>query len=114
MAEEYHAGRLDHRLTILRGTATASAYNEQVLTFSTYATVWASRRDASAGESYKADAVEAKITARFAVRFSPETATITPKDRVQVEGGLTYDVTKVREVARNKWLEIDAVARADR
>lgn len=112
-AKDYHAGRLDHRVRILRPTRTASAYNEKIATYSLYREVWASRVDASAAESYRADAVEARVSARFAVRYSPEMATVTASDRLQVEGGLTYDVTKVREVSRNQWIEIDAVARAD-
>lgn len=106
--------RLDHRITIQRPTeARDSTTNEVLLTFADYITIWAKRQDASAGESYKAAEVAASISVRFTVRYSPETATITPKDRVMLEDGLTYDITAVRETARNQWLEIDATSRAD-
>lgn len=114
MADLPHAGRLDERLTVLRSTQTFNDYNEPVDAWSTYVALWAERIDASAGEGYRAKEVGAQITAHFRVRYSPQTATITPRDRLQREGGLVYDITGVRELERNHWLEIHAVARADR
>jgi SPP1 family predicted phage head-tail adaptor len=105
---------LDHRVTVLRAVATVSDYNEPVETFSSYITVWMRRIDVSMGETVRAAEVGADITAHFVVRYSPEVATVTPKDRLQLEDGLLYDITGVRELARNQWLEIHAVARADR
>ncbi len=114
MADLPHLGRLDERLTVLRSTQTTNAYNEPVDVFAVYATVWAHRIDASAGESYRAQEVGAQVSAHFQVRYSPETATITPRDHLRLENGLTYDITGVRELARNQWLELHAVARQDR
>lgn len=108
------AGELDHRLAILRYTeGAASGFNEPVITYPLFTTVWAKRTDASSGEAHRAQEVAAEITAHFAVRYSPETATITPKDRVQLEGGLVYNITGVTELQRNRWLEIHAAARTD-
>lgn len=111
---EYHTGNLDHRIDVLRAVRTLGTYNEPVETFTTYATLSAGRTDASAAEGYRAAEVGGQITARFVVRYSPEAATITNKDRIRLEDGLTYDIVAVREVKRNQWLEIDAVARTDR
>jgi SPP1 family predicted phage head-tail adaptor len=111
--ERSNAGQLDTRIEILRAVTTTSSYNEPVAAFTSYVTVWAKRIDASMGESFRAAEVGAKITAHFVVRYSPETATVTPLDRIKVEGGLTYDIVGVRELLRNEWLEIHAVARAD-
>lgn len=108
-----HVGLMDHRLTVLRAAVTVSAYNEPVSAYAAYVTVWARRIDASMGETVRAAEVGASITAHFVVRYSPQVATITPKDRLQLEDGLTYDITGVRELARNQWLEIHATARAD-
>lgn len=108
------SGDLDHRLAILRYTeGAAGPFNEPVVTYPLFVTVWAKRTDASAGEAHRAQEVGAEITAHFAVRYSPETATITPKDRLQLEGGLTYNVTGITELKRNQWLEIHAAARTD-
>ena len=110
----YTTGDLDHRLGLLKRTQTdTSAYNEPVYSYPLQSTVWAKRIDASSGEQMKAREVKAEVTAHFVVRYSPQTSILDPTWRVQVEGGLTYDVTGVRELARNKWLEVHAVARAE-
>jgi SPP1 family predicted phage head-tail adaptor len=108
-----HAGEFDHRITIMRATMTANAYNEQIPTWTAYAELWAKRIDATAGESIRAAQISAQITAHFVVRWSAESATITARDRVTLEGGLNYDITGVRELQRNAYLEIHVVARAD-
>lgn len=108
------AGDLDHRLTLLqRVEGAADGYGAPVVTYEETATVYAKRTDASAGERYKAREVNAEITAHFLVRYSQEASAVDPTYRVQLEGGLTYDVTGVRELHRNRWIEIHAVARAD-
>jgi len=110
-----HYGQLDRRIAIQRATADRNALNEKILTWSTYRTVWAVRRDASGSESYRAQELGAEITARFRVRWSAATATITPSDRI-AEGGTVYAITAVRDLIdaeRRVWIEIDAVARAD-
>jgi SPP1 family predicted phage head-tail adaptor len=114
MVDLPHVGRLDERLTILRAVQTTNDYNEPVDSWTTYATIWARRIDASAGETVRAREVGAQVTAHFQVRHSSQTVTVTPKDRLQLEGGLIYDVTGVRELERNHWLEFHAVARQDR
>ncbi len=106
--------KLDHRITIQRNTPTTNDYNEPVESWSDYITVSAARKDASANESYRAQEVAAQISARFTVRYSPEIETVTPKDRLILENGLTYNITAKRETERNKWVEIDCVARADK
>ncbi len=107
--------KLDHRITIQRNTPTTNTYNEPVESWGDYITVWASRRDASAREGYKAAEVGSEITARFTIRYSSETATITAKDRVILQDGLTYEIVAApRETVRNKWIELDCVARADK
>lgn len=106
---------LDHRITINRiQSSTSSVFNEPVDTFEPYITIWAERKDASAREAYRAQEVGAEITARFKVRYSDETATVTAKDTLTLEGGSTYNITGVRETERNKWLEIDCTVRADK
>jgi SPP1 family predicted phage head-tail adaptor len=105
------SGVLDRRLTIRRAALAPNAFNEAIETWSDYATVWAKRMDASANESYRAQEVGAEITARFTVRWSSQAATISPVDRVSF-GGREYNITAVRDVGRNQWREIDAVARA--
>ena len=106
------SGDLDRRISILRATVAPNAFNEPVETWSTYATVWAARRDASASESYRAGEVGAQITTRFTIRWSPAVADVNPRDRIAFDGR-EYNITAVRNIGRQRWREIDAVARAD-
>jgi SPP1 family predicted phage head-tail adaptor len=100
------------RVTIQRATITYNQFNEPVETWADLATVWAKRMDASAGESYRAQEVGAQITTRFTVLRTSVIANVNPKDRISYDGR-TFNITAVREVKRNRWLEIDAVARAE-
>lgn len=100
------------RITIQRATITYNEFNEPVETWTDLATVWAKRADASAGESYRAQEVGAQITTRFTVLRVTTIAEVNPKDRIAYDGR-TYNVTAVREVKRNREIEIDAVARAE-
>jgi SPP1 family predicted phage head-tail adaptor len=109
------AGQLDRRITIRRATTAANAFNEFVEAWTDYATVWAHRHDVSAAEGYRAQEVGAEISARFTVRVSPVTSSIDARDRIAF-GGLEYNITAVREAeaGRNRFREIDCVARAQR
>ena len=108
-------GRLDRPITVRRATVTYNEFNEPIETWSDLVTVWAKRTDASAAESYRAQEVGAQISARFTVRY-PDLAhlNVNPKDRIAFEGR-EYDITGIREPenTRDRWSEIDAVARAD-
>jgi len=104
-------GQLDRRIVIRRATYAANAFNELVPVWTDYATVWARKHDVSAAEAYRAQEVGAELSARFTVRYSPVTATIDPRDIIAF-GGRVYNITGVRDVERNRWREIDAVARA--
>jgi len=108
------AGDLDRRITIQRATTTRNEFNEPIETWSDLATVWAERTDASAAESYRAQEVGAEITARFKTSYSLLIASVNPRDRIFFDGH-QYNITRVSEPkgTRNRWREIDAVARAD-
>lgn len=106
--------RLDHRITINRLVETVNAYNETAPVFEPFAVLWAGRQDATAGEQWRAAEVGAAIDCHFKIRYSPESATITPKDTVTLEDGKTYNIVGVRELDRNKWIELHAVTRPDK
>lgn len=116
MSAQLQAGDLNRRIAFQRATLSAGGdYNEPQETWATIATVWAKRHDASAGEAYRAQEVGAQISIRFTVRYSSLTRTLTPVDRI-VFDGKTYNITTCREPAgtTRQWIEIDAVARADK
>jgi SPP1 family predicted phage head-tail adaptor len=106
------SGKMNRRVTLQRATVTADAFGGEVETWGTLAEVWVDRRDASAAESYRAQEVGAQITTRFKIRYSATVADLNPRDRL-VYGGLAYQITGVRESVRNRWIEVDCVARPD-
>lgn len=103
---------LDRRITIQRGTPNRDALNSEILDWSDYVTLSASRRAASANERLAQQEVGADFEQVFAVRWSPTTATINPKDRV-VFDGRTYDIISATEIGRREGVLIKATARAD-
>lgn len=106
------AGALDRRVTLQRATVSANAFNEPIETWGTLAVVSGGKRDASANEAYRAQEVGAQISTRFRLRHAPAIADLNPADRL-IYAGRTYNITAVREVERNRWLEVDAVQRPD-
>jgi SPP1 family predicted phage head-tail adaptor len=107
-------GELDRRITIRRVSLVPNEFNELIETWNDLATVWAKRTDASANESYRAQEVGAQISVRFVIRYSVQVADLNPLDRIAFDGR-EYNITRVGEPAgtRNRWREIDAVARAE-
>lgn len=105
--------RLDRKITLERFTySTDPGSGEQVKTWSTLATVWASKRDVSDSERVASAEVSAEIGTRFQIRWDSSWADLNPKDRV-VHDGRTYDIVGVKELGRREGLEISAIARAD-
>lgn len=107
------AGDLNRRITIERFTSTQdSGSGEEVRTWFTHATVWASKWDVSDGERIAAAEVQASITTRFVIRFSSQVSDVNPKDRIAFEGR-SYAIEAVKEIGRREGIEISASARAD-
>ncbi|RRH71998.1 head-tail adaptor protein [Falsigemmobacter faecalis] len=105
------AGALDRRIAIRRAALTNTGLGT-VTTWSEIATLWASRKDASDGEKAVAGTVQSTVVSRFVVRSSVMSRGIRPTDRL-TEGGLTYEITGIKEVGRRDRLEITAEARLD-
>lgn len=107
------AGDLDRRVQFHRAALTDDGYTAAAETWADLGSpVWASKADISDGERWRAGEVQAHITTRFRVRWSAFSAGITPKDRL-VCGGVTYDISGIKEIGRRELLEITAAARAD-
>jgi SPP1 family predicted phage head-tail adaptor len=106
------SGEMNRRVTLERATVERNAFNEEIETWSTLATVWAERHDVSAAESFRAQEVGSQLTARFVIRYSATVAGLNPRDRL-LYGGRVFNITGVREKDMNRWLEVDCVARDD-
>lgn len=101
-------GELDRRITIERATSvTDPASGEPILTWSTLATVWASRSDVTDGEKLAGGQVLATLVSRFVVRSTPITKASTPLDRLTHDGEV-WEITGIKETrdGRNRFIEV--------
>lgn len=106
------SAKLDRRITLQRGTSTTDAAGTPVTTWADLATVWASRRRASARETLASAEVSAAITEVFEIRWDSAWSDLNPLDRLVFEGRV-YDIAGVAEIGRREGLRIDAAARAE-
>ncbi|MCK8780557.1 head-tail adaptor protein [Rhizobium sp. NTR19] len=111
------AQELDRRITVERVTSVPNDFNEPVETWAEVATLWARRRDASDThkiEYMAAGQVGSFTVARFTVRSSSVTRTITPVDRI-VHEGKVWEIRGVKEAdeGRRRFIEITALKDAD-
>jgi SPP1 family predicted phage head-tail adaptor len=111
------ANELDRRITLQRSTTTAGPLNEPIEVWDDLAKVWARRRDAS--DSQKIEYIAAGqtgsfIVARFTVRSSAVTRSVTPVDQI-VHDGKVWDIKGVKEAdeGRHRFIEITASRDAD-
>lgn len=104
-----NAGDLDRRVQFQRALPMDDGLSITEV-FSDHGTpVWASRKDISDGERWRAAAVSSLVTARFQVRWTPFAADITVKDRIRCEG-VDYNLTGIKEIGRRERIEFSASA----
>lgn len=96
------AGKLDRRVVIQTSAETQDAMGAPSVTWSTFATVWASRRDTRGSERVRAGAETAMADAVFRIRYL---AGVTAKMRV-LEGSDTWDIEAVAELGRREGLDL--------
>lgn len=106
------AAALDRRITLRRATMTQDALGQDIETWADLATVWASRRRASARETLAAAEVSAAITDVFEIRWDSAWGDLSPTDRL-ISDGRDYDIVSVDEIGRREGLRIAAVTRAE-
>lgn len=106
------AGNLDRRATFQRSVVTRNAMNEPLEVWHDLATVSLQRDDVSAAEAFRAQEVGAQLSTRYKIRANPRLSDLNARDRM-IYAGRVYNITGVRESARNQWYEVDTVARDD-
>lgn len=107
------SGKYDRRVTIERATVVVNTFNEKVPTWlALVANRHCNYMPVSDGERLRAGEKISSTMARFKIRHSVSVADVNPKDRLQFEGRI-YDINGVKEVGRNREIEITATARAD-
>lgn len=97
-----HVGRMDTQIIIEQPTVVAnSVTNEQNITWSTYATVWAEKlRMPASTEQVEADQVVANKTARYKIRH---TDGVLETFRINRDGEVMY-ISGIEEVDRKCFL----------
>lgn len=105
------AGKLDRRVTILRGSKSKDALNADILVWTAFASVFAMVMPVNDAERLRAGETLGLKSSRITVRYSKTMATVDHRDRLQFDGRL-YDINGVKEVGRREFIEITATARA--
>jgi head-tail adaptor len=103
------AGKLDRRIQFQRYTMTDDGFSKVEAWVNHGNLISASKQDTSDGERMRASEVSAFLNARFVVRSSPFSRGLTPKDRL-THGATTFAIFGIKEIGRNKYLEITAGA----
>lgn len=113
MRKHMRPGNLDRLLTIERKTVTEDPFGGEVEDWQPLMQhISASVEEIPDGEVWRAGQVQATVTNRFQIRWSPAAATITPLDRV-IYQGRTYDINRVKELQRRRGVEITAASRGE-
>lgn len=102
------AGRLDRRIELQhRVLGSRSASGQQAVTYETYATVWAGKKDLRGREYYAANQMNAEISTQFRLRWRSD---VLATDRIVCEG-VSYNIRPpIAEIGRREGLEILATA----
>lgn len=104
---------LDRPVQFQRRTLVDNGFNQTEVWEDHGATHMAAKRDLSDGERWRAGEVQAHVTTRFTLRWSPFTADISPKDRLVFEGE-TYEIVGAKDSAgRRQYREFTCARRND-
>ena len=96
------AGTLDRRVVIETSVETQDTTGAPVSAWSTFAAVWASRRDTTGRERVLAGAETAMADAVYRIRWLPG---VTAKMRL-IEGPNVWDIVALAELGRHVGLEL--------
>jgi SPP1 family predicted phage head-tail adaptor len=108
-----HTGPLNRKIVVEQFLETRNELNEQEKHWTPIATLWASYEPISDGERFRANENAATASARFVVRSTSLSRSISALDRVNFQG-VVYQVVHVKEKGgRNVGLELTCKARAD-
>ena len=97
-------GKLDRRITIERATESVNGFGEREKTWATFLECWAAldiKKARSMQEGIQSSTEAAKQRMQWRIRYSPDAAAITEKDRL-VWKGKTMDIIGVAELGRNQ------------
>lgn len=99
-------GKMDRQIVIKSATEAQDAAGQPISTWTTFATVWAERKDVRGSERFTAGQELAARTAVYRIRWLTG---INEKMRV-VDAGATYEITGIAENKRQGWAELSVEA----
>jgi SPP1 family predicted phage head-tail adaptor len=95
---------LDRRITIESLTQTRDAYGATVDTWTTFATVWAKKRDIRGDEYFAAQQMNAKVDSVFTIRWL---SGVLQTMRISYDSKY-WDIRSINELGRSEGMEIYA------
>lgn len=103
LASKESIGKLDRKITIQERTTTKDAYNQDVITWSTFAEVWAEVKEYVGSEGFQANQLTVNRVDIFTIRYKEvsETMRILYNERF-------YDIRSIQQPDRNRYLIIKA------
>lgn len=99
-------GLLDRRATLQHRVRTPNEHHEDVITYATYATVWAGKLELRGREFFAAQQVHAEASVKITMRWRSD---IVATDRIVLDG-LNFNVLHVAEIPRRRGVEVLASA----
>lgn len=100
------AGKFDRLITIEQRSASKNASGEDDYTWSTYASVWASKRDKSGTEYWESDQENAEVITEFIIRYN---SGVKAEMRISYDSKV-YDIVEILEIGRTEGMKIMAKA----
>ena len=95
-------GALDRRITIQSFSEVQDASGQPIPTWSTFATVWAERKDVRGNERFAAQQEIATRTATFRIRWL---SGVNEEMRI-VDGNTVWDILGIADNQRQGWMEL--------
>lgn len=100
------AGGFDRQIVIEQRAVTRDAVGSEVESWSTFAEVWAQKKDTSGREFYASNMESGEVTTKFTIRYL---AGLQMDMRIKYDG-LVYDIENISEIGRKRGIEISARA----
>lgn len=99
------SGGLDRQVVIQSSSESRDSYGEPIATWSTFATVWAQRRDMRGSERFTAEHDVAVRSAVYRLYWMSGV-----DEQMRIVDGATYRITGIAEDRRQNWLELTVEA----
>ena len=97
-------GQMDREIVIESPSSSLNSLNEPIVTWGTFASVWAWVKPMTARERFASDALRASRVSNFRIRWL---SGVLPTMRIRFDGEI-YRILGLSEVGRRRFLDITA------